>query len=316
MNAINDNIQVGRAPVTALECDFPLVEISQIAEQESWRKEINRPIYHIHKWWAKRLGSVFRGITLAALSQPRTDTWAQFYKTHDLTDKVVLDPFMGSGTTLGEAVKLGAKAIGSDINPVSTFLVRQAFTPASEAQLRAAFERLEQVVAPEIRRYYQTRDRETGELISVLYYFWVKTVTTPEGEVIPLLSRYVFAQDAYPKQKPRAQIVCASCWGVIEDRYDVTDLTCKHCGHHFNPQIGPAVGQYVATKGGKRYRVKELLPKDGSPPEHRPYAMMALRADGSKVYLSMDAEDFALYEEAALGARNFAATRVCCPPRP
>ena len=135
------------------------------------------------------------------------------------------------------------QAIGCDINPVSTFLVRQAFTPASEAELRAAFERLERDVAPEIQRYYQTRDPKTGELIQVLYYFWVKTVTTPEGEVIPLLSRYVFSQDAYPKKKPRAQIVCPGCWGVLEDRYDATDLHCQHCGHEFNPQEGAAAGQ-------------------------------------------------------------------------
>lgn len=283
---------------TALECDFPLVEISQIAEQESWRKEINRPIYHIHKWWATRLGSVFRGIALGALSPPGSDIWAQFYETHDLAGKVVLDPFMGSGTTLGEAVKLGAKAIGCDINPVSTFLVRQAFTPASEADLRAAFERLEADVAPEIRRYYRTRDPQTGELIPVLYAFWVKTLTTPDGEVIPLLSRYVFSQDAYPKKKPRAQIVCPDCWGVSEDRYDATQLRCQHCGHQFNPQVGPAAGQFVTSKGGQRFRIKELLPRDGTPPAHRMYAMMALRADGSKVYLPVRDEDLALYAEA------------------
>ncbi|EIJ0935055.1 hypothetical protein LH707_002467 [Vibrio cholerae] len=299
MNAALDKI--GHAPATAataLESDFPQIEISQIAEQESWRKEINRPIYHIHKWWATRLGSVFRGITLGALSQPGTDIWEQFYKTHDLAGKVVLEPFMGSGTTLGEAVKLGAKAVGCDINPVSTFLVRQAFTPVSEAELRAAFKRLERDVAPEIRRYYQTRDPQTGELIQVLYYFWVKTVTTPEGEVIPLLSRYVFSQDAYPKKKPRAQIVCPNCWGVQEDRYDATDLRCQHCGNQFNPQKGPAAGQYVTAESGQRYRIKELLPQDGSPPSHRMYAMMALRADGSKVYLPVRDEDLALYEEA------------------
>lgn len=299
MNEITDKIGFAHAAATtALECDFPLIEISQIAEQESWRKEINRPIYHIHKWWATRLGSVFRGITLGALSAPGTDTWAQFYKTHDLAGKVVLDPFMGSGTTLGEAVKLGAKAVGCDINPVSTFLVRQAFTPATETQLRTVFERLERDVAPEIRRYYQTRDPQTGELIPVLYYFWVKTVTTPEGEVIPLLSRYVFSQDAYPKKKPRAQIVCPSCWNVLEDRYDATNLHCQHCGHDFNPQEGPAVGQHVTTKSKQRYRIKELLPKDGTPPAHRMYAMMALRADRSKVYLPVRDEDLALYEEA------------------
>ena len=172
---------------TALECDFPIVEVSQVAEQESWRKEINRPIYHIHKWWATRLGSVFRAIALAALSRPAADTWKGFYDRHRLVGKVVLDPFMGSGTTLGEAIKLGAKVIGCDINPVSSFLVRQAFTRVPEAQLRGAFSQLESSVAPEIRRYYQTRDPLSGKLIPVLYFFWAKMVATPDGEMVPLL---------------------------------------------------------------------------------------------------------------------------------
>jgi putative DNA methylase len=284
---------------TALECNFPLVEISKIAEQESWRKEINRPIYHIHKWWATRLGSVFRGITLGSLSEPGTDIWEQFYEKHNFAGKVVLDPFMGSGTSLGEAVKLGAKAIGCDINPVSTFLVRQAFTPANEDLLRRAFVQLEEKVASEIRRYYQTKDPETGNIIPVLYYFWVKTVTTPEGEVLPLMSRYVFSQDAYPKKKPRAQIICPCCWGIFEDRFDATELQCVHCSFNFNPQKGPASGQYVTGVSGKRYRIKELLPKNGKPPVHRMYAMMALRENGQKVYLPVKEDDIALFEVAA-----------------
>jgi putative DNA methylase len=283
---------------TALENDFPIVEISQIAEQESWRKEINRPIYHIHKWWATRLGSVFRAITLGALSRPGTDTWKGFYEQHQLTGKVVLDPFMGSGTTLGEAIKLGAKAVGCDINPVSSFLVRQAFTRVSEAKLRDVFARLESEVAPEIRRYYQTNDPQSGKRIPVLYFFWVKTVTTPNGETVPLMSRYVFAQNAYPKKKPRAQIVCPICWGLIEDRYDTTMLTCPHCAHDFNPQEGAAAGQYVRTESGKRYRIKELLPTDGTPLPHRLYAMLALRPDGEKIYLPAREEDRALFAEA------------------
>jgi putative DNA methylase len=132
----------------------------------------------------------------------------------------------------------------------------------------------------------------------VLYYFWVKTVTTPDGEVIPLLSRYVFSQDAYPKKKPRAQIVCPGCWDILEGRYDATYLHCPHCGCTFNPQEGPATGQYVISKGGHRYRIKDLLAKDGKPPTHRMYAMMALRADGTKVYLPVREEDLTLYEEA------------------
>lgn len=283
---------------TAIECDFPLVEVSRVAEQESWRKEINRPIYHIHKWWANRLGSVFRAITLAALNPAGVDTWKAFYEHQRFAGKIVLDPFMGSGTTLGEATKLGAKAIGCDINPVSTFLVRQAFTRVPETQLRTAFERLERRVAPEIRRYYQTRDPRTGELIPVLYYFWVKTITTPDGETVPLFSRYVFAQDAYPKKKPKAQIVCSSCWGLIEDRYDVTNVECPHCAHRFNPQEGPSSGQYVITRSGNRYRIKDLFSSGGGPPTHRLYAILALQLDGQKLYLPAREEDFALYTEA------------------
>jgi len=285
-------------PATALERDFPLVEISQIAEQESWRKEINRPIYHIHKWWATRLGSVFRAIILGTLSAPDADIWAQFYERHNLSGKIVLDPFMGSGTTLGEAVKLGAKAIGCDINPVSTFMVRQAFSSVSEVRLKAAFEWLERYIAPEIRQYHQTRDPQTGEMIPVLYYFWVKAVTTPEGEVIPLFSRYIFSQDAYPKKKPRAQAVCPDCWQILQTRYDAIWIDCPHCGHCFNPQQGPASGQYVTAQNGQRYRIKELLSGDDHPPVHRMYAIMALRTDGTKIYLPVQDEDLALYQQA------------------
>lgn len=288
----------GHSPATALEQDFPIVEISRVSEQESWRKEINRPPYHIHKWWATRLGSVFRAISLAALSPPDTNVWKEFYKSHAFKGKVVLDPFMGSGTTLGEAIKLGAKAVGCDINPVSTFLVRQALRRVSESELRSAYHRLEQEISSEIRRYYRTTDPRTGEALQVLYFFWVKIVETPDGEPIPLFSRYVFAQDAYPKKKPKAQIVCPNCWTIIEDRFDATHLTCSQCDHTFDPQQGPAQGQYVTGKCGSRYRIKELLAKDGKPLQHRLYAMLALRPTGEKVYLHARPEDFALYEEA------------------
>ena len=40
-----------------LRMAFPFEAISRAAEVESWRKEVWRPIYHMHKWWAQRLGS-------------------------------------------------------------------------------------------------------------------------------------------------------------------------------------------------------------------------------------------------------------------
>ena len=63
--------EVGLALPRAIESDdFPFEQLSRIAERESWRKEIYRPIYHVHKWWAQRLGSVFRGILLGGSDAP------------------------------------------------------------------------------------------------------------------------------------------------------------------------------------------------------------------------------------------------------
>jgi len=283
---------------TALEHDFPVLEVSQVAEHESWRKEINRPLYHIHKWWATRLGSVFRAITLGALSPKGTRIWDAFYHRHHFKGKTVLDPLMGSGTTLGEALKLGANVVGCDINPVSTFLVRQSLARVPESALRDAFSHLERTVAPAIRHYYQTKDPSNGKPIPVLYFFWVKTVCTPEGETIPLFGSYVFAQDAYPKKKPKAQIICPECWSITEDRNDSTSLVCPACKHRFNPQEGRASGQQVTSTDQQKHRIKDLIPADGSPLPHRLYAIMALRASGEKIYLKPSLEDLALYAEA------------------
>ena len=214
-----------------------------------------------------------------------------------MSGKVVLDPFMGSGTTLGEALKLGARAIGCDSNPVSTFLVRQALTRVDEEELRKAFAELEEQVEPEIRRYYETADPSSGQNIPVLYFFWCMTVTTPSGDVLPLFSRYVFAKNSYPERKPEAWVVCTGCWNILECRYDATVVECPHCARKFDPQDGPADGQHVKAPDGSRYRIKDLLP-DGSPPDYRLYAMLALRPNGEKVYLPARPEDHALYADA------------------
>ena len=87
-----------------IEADhFPFDFLSAIAERESWRKEVYRPIYHIHKWWAKRLGSVFRGVILGSLLPEDANLEQSFYEQHDFSGVSVFDPFMGSGTTVGEA---------------------------------------------------------------------------------------------------------------------------------------------------------------------------------------------------------------------
>ena len=139
-----------------IETDFPFARLSRIAEQESWRKEVYRPVYYLHKWWARRLGSVFRGIILGAQIEDTDDFWSRFYGTNDFSDTVIFDPFMGSGVTVGEAIKLGCRAIGRDINPVAVTACRAAFAQYDRMAVRDAFAMLEQTVAPKILSLFKT----------------------------------------------------------------------------------------------------------------------------------------------------------------
>ena len=92
----------------AIERSFPFVEISEIAERQSWRKDVYQPVYYIHKWWARRLSSVFRAMVLGACA-PAEGAAAigsdgildLFYKPVQFPDTLIYDPFMGSGTTVG-----------------------------------------------------------------------------------------------------------------------------------------------------------------------------------------------------------------------
>jgi len=109
----------------AIEEGFPIVEINRLAVPE---RNAFKPIYQMHKWFARRASCVFRAILLGCLKPAGTDIMAEFYKDHtddpDTAGKVILDPFMGGGTTVVEALRLGCKVIGIDLNPVAWFIVK------------------------------------------------------------------------------------------------------------------------------------------------------------------------------------------------
>ncbi len=291
----------------ALEDDqFPFEAISDVAEVESWRKEINRPIYHIHKWWAQRLGTVFRAIALGALTPSGTDILSAFYRPVRVKGLTVFDPFMGSGTTIGEAAKLGARAIGRDINPVAHFLVRNALAFHDRDEVVRTFRDIERDVADQIRIHYKTTlpDGTEGE---VLYYFWVKQVDCPEcSEQVDLFSSQVFAKHAYASKYPEAKAVCPSCGEVNSVRYDSTHAACVSCAVKFNPQNGPASGQKATCPScDHSFPIAKTIREKNAPPAHRLYAKLVLMPDGTKTYAAATEEDRKAYEfaEKALEAR-------------
>lgn len=276
------------------------IDFSEIAKRESWRKEIYRPIYHIHKWWAQRLGTIFRAASIKAFD---TLTLDSFYANH-CYNKIVLDPFMGSGTTLGEGLKLGCNVIGCDINPVSSFLVEEELKNVDPRDLDAAYAKIENEVAETIRYFHHTINPDTQEKIPALYYFWVMMVATPSGEEVPLFKNYFVSHNAYPHKKPEAQILCPDCGNIFLGKYKQPEAACPECGFTFNPNEGTVTGAFVKDSAGKKHRIKDLIGKD-SPPKEKPYGILAIAKDGEKRYLPFREYDLQLYNEASSELKKY-----------
>ncbi len=284
----------------AIESSFPFEAIGSIAEIESWRKEIYRPIYHIHKWWAQRLGSVFRGIIIGACTPPGTDVFDLFYKPVRFRDSLIYDPFMGSGTTVGEAHKMGCRVIGRDINPVSYFIVRNALGNHSESDVRRIFHLIEHDIANRIKAYYKAQTSDHG-LVDVLYYFWAKVIPCPNcGNFVDLFNKRIFVQHANPRSYPGAKSLCPTCGAINSVLIHDQETQCNECHATYNPQEGPAKRtKATCPKCGNAFSIAAAVKGLDCPPEHRMYAKMVLKPNGEKRYLPIDQFDKCLYEEAS-----------------
>jgi putative DNA methylase len=277
---------------------FPFDFVSRLAARESWRKEIHRPIYHIHKWWATRLGSVFRSILLGAVLPENCDFAAEFYKTHKLSCFTVFDPFMGSGTTVGEAHKLGLTALGRDINPVAVESVRTALGPIDRPALEAAFEELSRSVGERIRDLYRAKDF-AGRACDVLYFFWVMQVPCVFcHKLVDLFPSWVIAANAYPSRRPETQILCPSCGEIFPGKHGRESATCRSCGSNFDPEQGTAKGAKANCPGcHKAFTVLDGVGPLDSRPGFRLYGKLVLTGDGRKEYLRATTEDNNAYLE-------------------
>lgn len=297
----------------AIEDGFPFEYVSEVAEVESWRKEIYRPVYHTHKWWAQRLGSVFRAAILGATAPSGSAIMDLFWQPIRLPGVVVFDPFMGSGTTVGEAHKLGCTAIGRDINAVAARTVRTALSDITERELRDLFSELDRKVGSSLRNLYRGLDSK-GREADVLYFFWVKTVPCPECSASTrLFSSQIFARHAYAAKNPRVQIVCPECFEVFPGLVTDKATCCPSCNVSFNPHAGTATRQTASCRSCKHeFQIAKAIRAQGRPPAHELYAKLVLTQEGEKEYIRITHDDRARFERASekVTAANLTVPRV------
>lgn len=261
-----ENIEKGDvAPTSAIEVNFPYRELNGLAELETYNKHHYRPTNYQHKWWARRLGSVFRALNIAALSPPditSEDIWNQVTDTCNFDDAIVFDPFMGGGTTGQEATRIGAKFVGSDLNPVAWFIARMGLAPQTSL-LEMYFRQVLNHSRDEIQPYYRTNCPECDTETGAQFYLWVSLIDCIDTQNEPQTVREYDTLVVDHDRNGGATVICPECHDISEVD-DPEQAVCDKCSHHYN-----------ATQENVRVQIDtpNTVFNGGERPAYEPYAV-------------------------------------------
>jgi putative DNA methylase len=219
-----------------IERDFDVSFIADLALREKQIQQNYRPIIAVHKWFARRPGTLFRGLLLSEFVQaPLKES---FYRAHNLQGLRIADPFMGGGSPLLEANRLGCDIVGHDINPMSYWIVRQEIEHLDLDAYRLGSGSLVRYLEEEIGHLYRTRCIKCGSREAhVKYFLWVKTMPCAKcGREIGLFPGYLISEN---KRHPTNVLLCAGCGSLNEVQDRKHPGGCLDCGKPLTT-IGPA----------------------------------------------------------------------------
>jgi adenine-specific DNA methylase len=210
----------------AIEANFDVPFIAAMALKEKQIQQNYRPIIAIHKWFARRPGTLFRGLVLSEFSdRPLREA---FFHANDFPGRIVADPFMGGGTPLLEANRVGCDVIGLDINPMSAWIVREEIEHLDLKSYRQTSERLIAAIKTDVGNLYLTDCPIHGDRdVPVKYFLWVKVLDCEKcGRPIDLFPGYLVAQNI---RHPKNVLVCPTCGELceVEDRHQPGN--CRSC---------------------------------------------------------------------------------------
>lgn len=280
-----------------IEDRFEIPFVAELALREKQIQQNYRPVIAVHKWFARRPGTLFRSLLLSEFCDG--DLPKIFFQSQNLSHLTIADPFMGGGTPLLEANRVGSAVVGFDINPMAWWIVREEIESLDVTAYRKAADELRTSLEQTLGHLYETSCViNPKQCCPVKSFFWVKTQTCQHCHItFDLFPGYRLARDV---RHPSNVLVCADCGDLNEVDKPDSAGACKTCGSQLRMTGNVSRGKASCPKCGHVHRVPD--PNVG-PYEHRLFALEYATANGApsrqgRLFKKADEADLARVVEA------------------
>jgi len=301
-------------PRVGIEEKFDVSFMARLTAEEKQIQQNYRPVIGVHKWFARRPGSLFRGLLLAEFDSEGPLS-SEYFRPHELLELTIGDPFMGGGTTLFEASRVGCNVIGFDINPMAYWVVRQELVGIDRVSFRHEAEAVVRDVEKRVADLYRTTCVECGADAPVKYFLWVKDQPCGAcGEGVDLFPGYLVATN---DRHTHFVLYCPECRKLVQVEALPAKgerVRCPGCSSCFDWREGTASRNRYRCRCGHEGRYPSELRESG-PPSHRlfgiEYSCSNCETHKGRWFKTADQSDLARYERATESLRK--AKGLPCP---
>jgi adenine-specific DNA methylase len=195
------------------------------------------------------------------------DFWGAFERGVDLSGVTVLDPFVGGGTSIVEAQRLGARCLGVDVDPVAVAVTSFQARLHELPDLSETLRRLTSAVGAAMLPFYEREDGTIG-----LHHFWVQTLDCREcGRAFDAHPHYLLAAEVGTRTK---HALCHCCGEVHEVRASWRSFRCRACGERTDILSGTVRGgEATCPHCGASERLIDVAERTGARPRFRLFAV-------------------------------------------
>lgn len=244
-----------------VETWFPYVEMSRLVAAD---RRLRDPVYGVHRWFARRPATLVRALLLGA-DLPATVSKETFWERHGssnpwLSGVTVFDPFVGGGTSLVEAARMGASVAGRDVDPMAVALANTELHPEVAEGAATTAESLIDHLRDVLRELYGPENAEW----TPLHWFWLRRVRCPHCAEGGLLYRDLILARSSGRQgsvvrEAEISAFCPDCLAVHSLPGGRTTVVCCRRRRRLTSATFTA-GRYQCGGCGMSSSLDELKP--------------------------------------------------------